>query len=327
MNTLSIYKSKIIKASILLFALAILFQPAAAYEGASFGLLLWFHNLLPSLLPFIILSNLMVKLDIARKISRVFYPVLGRLFGISSEGCYPILFGFLSGIPMGAKATADLVRENRLSRRQAQFLIGMCNNAGPMFIIGYISISQLKLPSLKYALLAIIYGSAILSALIWRFFSGLYQKSKTGDKESGQANSEAITPKRSVSFSFELLDGCIMNGFETITRIGGYVILFNILAQMLKEFGGSSGIIKAIGMGLLEITTGISQLCSLNIDNKIKIVLTAALSSFGGLSGIAQTKSVLQDSRLSISSYLAVKLIQALLAGIISFLYVFAGNY
>ncbi|NLC18290.1 MAG: transporter [Clostridiales bacterium] len=327
MNTLSIYKSKIIKAAILLFALAILLQPAAAYEGASFGLLLWFHNLLPSLLPFIILSNLMVKLDIARKISKVFYPVLGRLFGISSEGCYPILFGFLSGIPMGAKATADLVRENRLNRRQAQFLIGMCNNASPMFVIGYISISQLKLPSIKYALLAIIYGSAILSALIWRFLSGLYQKNKTGDKESGKSDSEIIVPKKSSRFSFELLDSCIMNGFETITRIGGYVILFNILAQMLKVLGGSSGIIKAIGMGLLEITTGISQLCSLDIDYKIKIVLTAALSSFGGLSGIAQTKSVLQDSRLSISSYLAVKLMHALLAGIISLLYVFAGNY
>jgi len=327
MNTLSIYKSKIIKAAILLFALAILLQPAAAYEGASFGLLLWFHNLLPSLLPFIILSNLMVKLDIARKISKVFYPVLGRLFGISNEGCYPILFGFLSGIPMGAKATADLVRENRLNRRQAQFLIGMCNNASPMFVIGYISISQLKLPSIKYALLAIIYGSAILSALIWRFLSGLYQKNKTGDKESGKSDSEIIVPKKSSRFSFELLDSCIMNGFETITRIGGYVILFNILAQMLKVLGGSSGIIKAIGMGLLEITTGISQLCSLDIDYKIKIVLTAALSSFGGLSGIAQTKSVLQDSRLSISSYLAVKLMHALLAGIISLLYVFAGNY
>jgi len=200
MNTLSIYKSKIIKAAILLFALAILLQPAAAYEGASFGLLLWFHNLLPSLLPFIILSNLIVKLDIARKISKVFYPVLGRLFGISSEGCYPILFGFLSGIPMGAKATADLVRENRLNRRQAQFLIGMCNNASPMFVIGYISISQLKLPSIKYALLAIIYGSAILSALIWRFLSGLYQKNKTGDKESGKSDSEIIVPKKAADF-------------------------------------------------------------------------------------------------------------------------------
>jgi len=115
-----------------------------------------------------------------------------------------------------------------------------------------------------------------------------------------------------------------MNGFETITRIGGYVILFSILAQILKELGGKVGIIKAVGMSLLEITTGISQLCSLNIGNNAKIVLVAALASFGGLSGIAQTKSVLQDSRLSISSYIAIKLLNALIAGIFSLIYVFA---
>jgi len=322
MNTLSLYRSKIIKASILLFALVIVLMPAAAYEGASFGLLLWFHNLLPSLLPFIILSNLMVKLDIARKVSKILYPILGRLFRISSEGCYPILFGFMSGIPMGAKACADLVREGKLSRSQAQFLIGMCNNASPMFIIGYISITQLKLPSIKYALLVIIYASAILAALIWRLVYNLSHKKQT----EAQINDRPEAAGKSVKskFSFELLDSCIMNGFETITRIGGYVILFSILAQILKELGGKVGIIKAVGMSLLEITTGISQLCSLNIGNNAKIVLVAALASFGGLSGIAQTKSVLQDSRLSISSYIAIKLLNALIAGIFSLIYVFA---
>lgn len=322
MNTLSLYRSKIIKASILLFALVIVLMPAAAYEGASFGLLLWFHNLLPSLLPFIILSNLMVKLDIARKVSKILYPILGRLFRISSEGCYPILFGFMSGIPMGAKACADLVREGKLSRSQAQFLIGMCNNASPMFIIGYISITQLKLPSIKYALLVIIYASAILAALIWRLVYNLSHKKQT----EAQINDRPEAAGKSVKskFSFELLDSCIMNGFETITRIGGYVILFSILAQILKELGGKVGIIKAVGMSLLEITTGISQLCSLNIENNAKIVLVAALASFGGLSGIAQTKSVLQDSRLSISSYIAIKLLNALIAGIFSLIYVFA---
>jgi len=322
MVALRLYKSKIIKGSILLFALVILLRPAAAFEGASFGLLLWFHKLLPSLLPFIILSNLMVRLDIAGKISKIFYPVLGRLFNISSDGCYPILIGFLSGIPMGAKACADLLKENRISKHHAQFLIGMCNNASPMFIISYITITQLKLPSLKYTLLVIIYGSAIIAALIWRFFSEKFKKSKPDNIAADPADYALIT-KRSDKFSFDLLDSSIMNGFETVTRIGGYVIMFSILAQILKEFSGLSAVIKAIGMSLLEITTGISQLCSLDIENRTKIVLAAALTSFGGLSGIAQTKSVLQDTRLSISSYIAVKLLAALLAGIISLFYVY----
>ena len=106
-----------------------------------------------------------------------------------------------------------------------------------------------------------------------------------------------------------------MNGFEIITKVGGYIILFSILAQLLNEIAPGNGIFKTFLMGLLEITTGINQICKLTINNKIKIVLVALLTSFGGLSGIAQTKSVLGDTRLSMKSYIIVKL----LAGIISF--------
>jgi sporulation integral membrane protein YlbJ len=324
MNIIKIYKSKLVKGLILLFMILMLLSPGASFRGASSGLLLWFHNVLPNLLPFIILSNLMVHLDITMKVSKVFYPVLGRIFRISCEGCYPILFGFLSGIPMGAKATADLLKENRITLREAQFLLGMCNNASPMFIIGYIAITQLKLPHTKYAIFAIIYGSAILSALIWRLFSGILFKNKTNDLMVNRPNS--IYNKSNSRFSFELLDSSIMNGFETVTRIGGYIILFSILAQIFKEFGTESGIIKALTMGIFEITTGISQVCMLDITANIKIVLVAALTSFGGLSGIAQTKSVLQDSRLSISSYVIVKLLNVLIATILSIIYVMVLN-
>lgn len=323
MNIIKLYKSKLVKGLILLFMILMLLSPGASFRGASSGLLLWFHNVLPNLLPFIILSNLMVHLDITMKVSKVFYPILGRIFHISCEGCYPILFGFLSGIPMGAKATADLLNENRISIREAQFLLGMCNNASPMFIIGYIAITQLKLPHTKYAIFAIIYGSAIISALIWRLFSSIMFKNKAVDIIKIRSNSNNKTNSR---FSFELLDTSIMNGFEIITRIGGYIILFSILAQILKEIGAESGIFKALTMGLLEITTGISQVCMLDITANVKIVLITALTSFGGLSGIAQTKSVLQDSRLSISSYVIVKLLSAFIAIILSIIYVLILN-
>ena len=42
--------------TIFLFILMLLF-PQDAFKGASAGLLLWFHTVLPTLLPFIILSN------------------------------------------------------------------------------------------------------------------------------------------------------------------------------------------------------------------------------------------------------------------------------
>lgn len=316
-----LHKNKLIKGIIVLFMIFMLLYPGASFRGASTGLLLWFYNVLPTLLPFIILSNLMVRLHITRQISRVFHPILGRVFHVSLEGCYPILLGFLSGIPMGAKATADLISENKISMGEGQFLLSMCNNASPMFILGYIALTQLKLPHIKYSLFAIIYASAIISALIFRYIYGRLSKAGSSWSLYGGFVSET-KDKSSNRFTFELLDSAIMNGFEVVTRIGGYIILFSILAQILKETGPDTGVVKSFLMGILEITTGVSQVCGMNIDINIKIVLVAVLTSFGGLSGIAQTNSVLQGSRLSIWPYLIVKFINIIVTTLLCLFYV-----
>jgi sporulation integral membrane protein YlbJ len=344
MNFLKARKGTLIKLAVLLFLIIMLLFPDSVFRGASSGLLLWFHNVLPNLLPFIIVSNLIVRLSITRHISKVFYPIFGKLFRISREGCYPVVIGFLSGIPMGAKTSADLESERRISTAEAQFLMAMCNNASPMFIIGYISLTQLNLPGIKYALFGIIYGSAILGAFIFRLLYSmrthnkrvqqagplvinksnqkadtLVSKKVTGKVAMTQVSESSSQPS---SFRFEMLDAAIMNGFEIVTRIGGYIILFSILAQIMKDTITSSGMIKAVAMGILEITTGISQICQTSMDIKTKIVLITALTSFGGLSGIAQTKSVLQGSRLSIRSYLYARVIVAMIAFLLATIYV-----
>ena len=325
-NFIKKQKNKLIKGLILIFMILILIFPFDTFQGASNGLLLWFHNVLPNLLPCVILSNLMVSLNITGQISKVFYPFLGRLFRVSAEGCYPIAMGLLSGIPMGAKSTADQLGEHKINRKEGQFLLGMCNNASPMFIIGYIAITQLKLPQIKYALFAIIYFSAILGAVLLRFI--------TGFKNTGQKNQSRIMLRAAAlptgssphRFSFDLLDRSILNGFEVVTKIGGYIILFSILAQILHTILPNMGVWKLLIMGLLEITTGISQIASSSLDQSIKIVLVTFLTTFGGLSGVAQTKSVIGNQGLSIKSYIFVKCISACIALALTYLYVTIGK-
>ncbi|HWT75209.1 MAG TPA: transporter, partial [Mobilitalea sp.] len=224
MNLINTYKNKLVKGLVLLFLIVMLVYSDAAFRGASSGLLLWFHNVLPTLLPFIIVSNLIVRLNISKQICKVFHPFLGRIFHISSEGCYPIIIGFLSGLPMGAKTSADLVIEGRISHKEGQFLFTMCNNASPMFIIGYIAITQLRLPHIKFALFVIIYGAAILGALFYRYLLRQVKQEKDIPLKQTQLMSEV--KQGSSRFTFDLLDSSIMNGFEIVTRIGGYIYYF-----------------------------------------------------------------------------------------------------
>ncbi len=336
MNFMILHKNKIIKSTILLLLVIMQIFPGPTFRGASSGLLLWFHNVVPNLLPFIIISNLLIHLNMTHRISRIFHPVLGRLLHISSEGCYPVVFGFLSGIPMGAKSTADLVTERKISGTEGQFLAGLCNNSSPMFILGYIAITQLQLPHIKYALFAVIYASSILGAIVFRYF---YERKIKADLKTVRkldmrrknmlsppspiVRAAAIEPQdiRSRRFTYDMVDSSIMNGFEIVVKIGGYIILFSILAGIMKEIIPGSGLIKACLIGLLEITTGISQICSIDMDISLKIILVTAVTTFGGLSGMAQTKSVLQESGLSIGAYCIAKLISAAIAVMITYVY------
>lgn len=316
MNKIKIFKSKATILLILIIFITMLIFPQVTYKGARSGLLLWFMNILPTLLPFVIISNLMIQLNITKQISRFLYPVFGRLFRISPQACYPLLIGFISGIPMGAKASSDMVAQEEISLEEGNFLFTMCNNYSPIFIMSYIAVNQLKLPQIRYPLFIIIFASSIASAMLYRSF----QEKKSKGIIHTQSISSSV--KEPVKFNFTILDNVIMNGFEIITKVGGYIILFSILAQLLNEIAPGNGIIKTFLMGLLEITTGISQICKLTINNKIKIVLVALLTSFGGLSGIAQTKSVLGDTRLSMKSYIIVKLLAGIIAFFLAFIYV-----
>jgi len=327
--------SRIYKLCICLLLACMFLFPAPALAGAKQGLLLWFNTVLPTLLPFIILSTLIVRLNIAYTLCRFLHPFIGRIFRVSKNACFPIVIGFLSGIPMGAKTSADLIKEKKITVDEGLFLSIMCNNASPMFVLGYIALSELKVPSLKLPIILILYGSSILTALIFRRFYPIFV---------GKPYSMAIVPERIPHISqkvyaqstdisierkskrfkidFTIVDTAIMDGFEVITKIGGYIILFSILAQIILSINSLNEYVRILIVGICEITSGINTIASSGLADYTKIVLILTITAFGGLSGAAQTKSVFSDSGLSIKSYIKAKALNAFVTMCLSLLYV-----
>lgn len=109
------------------------------------------------------------------------------------------------------------------------------------------------------------------------------------------------------------LDESILDAFVTITKIGGYIILFSILAQVLSELIPVSAIIKYIGIGILEITTGGAVISKLALEEWLRNALLAGLCAFGGLSSAAQTASVLAGTDLQMADYMGAKPVVLLL--------------
>lgn len=318
-----INQRRLTKFFILFFLILMLFRPADSFAGASSGLLLWYESVLPNLLPFIIISGLVIKMQITRPIGAILYPILKHFLPISKEGCYPFFIGFLSGIPVGAKTSSDLLENKQLSLQEGQFLAGLCNNASPMFILGYISTVKLGSPRIGIFLCGILYLSAIISALLC--YHLLIKNSEP--KGLVRVNEvEVLRPLSYKAFRFEMLDETILAAFEVVTKVGGYIVLFSVLASIVESFQFFNQYISAVITSLLEITVGIHNISKLTLSLDIKIVLIATITAFGGFSGLAQTKSVMGTTGLSIRTYLVSKILNAVVTFILSSIYVYLIN-
>lgn len=157
-------------------------MPSVVSEGAKDGLLLWFMAIVPSLLPFMILSGILVKLKTTKYINRFLRPLFGLVFGVSDGGSYPILIGFLAGCPIGAKTAAQLYKDGEIKREEAQYLMMFCNNLSPMFLIEIIGVKCLDVKN-PFLIFVVVAGSAVINAWIVRKKLTVREKSSQGSRD------------------------------------------------------------------------------------------------------------------------------------------------
>ena len=310
------------KKSFLLLILLIfmLLHPEITVKGASNGLLLWYSSVVPALFPFMVLSSLIVASGSLSILMAPVRLVFGPLLGLSAEGCYTLLSGLVCGFPMGAKTCADFLSRGQISLREGKFLMAVCNHASPMFLLGYVyPLFHGNLPLWK--LLAAVYGPALLLALPARL---LYRNgAPTGRKPKMQEIPEPNPPSPNQSNPGNLsADEAILSSVDVLCRIGGLLILFSIAVEFLRGARQLPAGLRLFLMGAMEMTTGIRELAkALPYPYSAAAVCTSL--TFGGLSGIFQTKAALgalaqkKKAGLSIRQYCVWKLLYACLTAAI----------
>lgn len=307
-------KRRFIMTGTIAFFVLMLFFPKPVFKGASNGLLLWFQIVLPTLLPFIIVSNLLIHTHSIDWIARVTGPVLCRFFRVSSYGSFAIVAGFLCGYPMGSKITADLIRGNYISTSEGRYLLSFCNNTSPMFIISYVIWQNLKDPGLTVPSVAILFASPIIMSFLFRKLLKIHSAPGYGNTSS----SMPLNGKASGS----LIDSCIMNGFETITKVGGYIMLFSVFISLAQLVPLHHPVFTMLALPSLEITNGITMLTQIAPGTSAAFILSLALTSFGGWCSIAQTRCMIQGTGLSIVPYTIEKLATAAVTSLLAYIYI-----
>ena len=303
---------------ILILFFSMLSFPQTVFTGASYGLVLWFRHVLPTLLPYMILINVLICTPALHWICRITSTFLCPLLGTSYYGTFAVLTGFLCGYPMGAKTTSDLLNVHKISRSEASYLLSFCNNTSPAFILSYVVAQNMKERNLCIPFFLILTFTPLMLSFIFRLFYRLPESSCSFPQVTPGSFSN---PSESISDSF--LDRCILNAFESVTKVGGYMMMFSVLIQLLASVLPNT-IFSLLLYSSLEISTGIRRLASSALYTSHKIILCAALTSFGGWCCIAQTYSMISGNHLPILPYIAEKLATALVTSLLISAYIYA---
>ena len=268
--------------------------PSEAIAASRHGILTWFEQILPALLPFTILSGTLLKSKYMES------------FGTGSNlitVMLTLLCGFIFGFPIGAKLASDFYSRSLLSKRQALILCVTANNFSMMYVFGFVLPTlfpdRAKNTSTYLILYALPFIISLFSLLIFR--------------EKGNDHLQKNTASR-FQLDMQIIDAGIISGFETLIKICGYIVLFSLVSRFFIILCPNNSLPALFLMGNLEITNGISLLSQTKFpSDQLQYLLTIQFLGFGGLSGIAQTASIMKPSGLPIKTYVIGKILLTVL--------------
>ena len=270
------------------------------------GITAWAFNVLPSVLPFIFFSKILTSLGSIEKFSSIFKKPCKALFNTPAVSSYVFITSIISGYPVGAKMTADLYKARKISKSDAFKMTSFCSTSGPMFIIGAVGIGMLKNAVFGY----IIFLSHIIGALI----NGIvYRKLKVNDHFDG------IEEKELQEKQFDL-SSIVLDSALSIISVGTIIAIFFVvitsLSPILNLFSPN---ISSLLEGLIEITRGCLDISN-SYGNIWAVVACTFVISFGGISTILQSITMLNDLKMPIKIFVLQKFTHAIFATIISVL-------
>lgn len=321
---------------ILCILFAIVKYPSISLKSASNGLNTWFNIVVPSLLPFFIISEILIDIGFVDFIGELLEPLIKFLFNVPGVGAFSFAISIVSGYPLGTKIVSSLRQNNLISKVEADRMICFSSTSGPLFMIGAVSTGMLNNPSL----IPLIIYPHYLGAITLGFFMRFYKRTDTIPSPSKIYPNKKFNPQISsiaVKSSIgSLLANSVQKSLNTIALIGGFMILYSVLVELLFISGPFNKIVhllhrsdllninldilKGIISGLFEITTGCNIISGINMRVINKIMIINFLIGWSGFSIHSQTLSFINSTDISSKLYILAKFFHGILAALYSFL-------
>jgi len=335
-------KTLFLAASVTLMAASLISFPQESFDASIRGLNMWWEIVFPSLLPFFIVSEMLIGFGVVRFIGVLLEPLMRPLFKVPGVGGFVWAMGMASGYPAGAKLTARLRQEKQLTKIEAERLVSFTNSSNPLFIFGAVSVGFFYNVQLGIILALAHYLGNISVGLIMRFY-GKNEENLDKEKESKLSIRAAfaalhrtrIKDNRPIG---KLLGDAVTSSIQTLLMIGGFIILFSVINKLLFHLHITAFLAKfieiALGMlgmtemlsmpfisGLFEITLG-SQMTSQVQDATLmhQAIITSFILAFSGFSVQAQVASILAQTDIRFQPFFLARILHGFFAAFYAFI-------
>ena len=263
------------------------------------------NNLFPSLIPFMLLSNILINYNFIDDLSNIFNKVMTKIFKVNKNCSFALIMSIMSGTPSNAKYLNDLYKSKLISIKDIKKCLNFCHFTNPIFILG--TIGYTFLGNKKMGLIVLI--SHYLSS----FIIGLFNR-KDNDIIDIKIN------KNNTNNNFiNVLKQSINSTIDNLFLILGIITTCLIITCILNNIFNINNDYKFI-YGLIEVTQGLKYLSLSNFSIEIKTILSSFLISFGGLCIHAQVFSILDNKKIRYLPYFKSRLIHGIISCILSFI-------
>ncbi|MBQ8408958.1 MAG: hypothetical protein IJY39_08855 [Clostridia bacterium] len=290
--------------------LLFLLRSDIAIEYMKKGLKLCAYTVIPSLFPFMVISELIISSGVGQKLGRVLARPIGWLFGVSESGACAFVLGAICGFPIGARTLCTMQDRGLISQKELERVLTFCNNPGSAFVISAVGVALFGSRELGVML----YTCVLLSAVTVGVAGRLFFKKDVGTEKAARR----VNPQPSHTGVY-LFTSAIQGSASSMLTVCSYVAFFSsfvgCLGAILSSCRLSDAALSSI-FGFFELSSGVGVAANVSSPTAA-ILLCSAFLGWSGLSVHAQIITICAGRGISFKPYFIAKAAQGLICAVL----------
>lgn len=298
-----------------LFFIALLLKnPDISIQYVTRGLRLCCTAVIPTLFPFMVLSELLVRTGGGELMGRALAAPMRALFGLSGAGSCAFLLGAVCGFPVGTRAAVMLYDRGLLGRSEVERLISFCNYPSSAFMISATGAALWQNRQLGAAMYASVLAAGVLAGII----SGIPARRAAKNEGAVQTDMPHAVRKPQPTALSDSVTAAAVSTLNVCAYVAFFSCVVGCISHILARISPSRTVEAAI-YSFFELTSGAAASAAV-IPSRTGILMCTAAAGWSGLSVALQVFSVCSSSERPhprMTAYLVSKAVQAPVAAIL----------